>query len=134
MEQRRQGAADRQRPEAEPGRSGEGVWAGSQETAKTGLREEAGVRSDRRGQREGGETNRKGRRKHTGWAPRRRPRSPSRTQSSAEAPDTTPLTPLGTALLGATLPATGTPLSKSHPKARQLDLLSGKTFGKPETL
>lgn len=54
MEQRRQGAAERQRPEAEPGRSGEGVWAGSQETAKTGRREEAGVRSDRRGQREGG--------------------------------------------------------------------------------
>lgn len=36
MEQRRQGAAERQRPEAEAGRSGEGVWAGSQETEKTG--------------------------------------------------------------------------------------------------
>ena len=35
MEQRRQGAAERQRPEAEAGRSGEGVWAGSQETAKS---------------------------------------------------------------------------------------------------
>ena len=134
MEQRRQGAAERQRPEAEAGRSGEGVWAGSQETAKTGRwvwRRGQGVTGEGREKR--GDKPKGKEKTDTGWAPQRRPRSPSRTQSGAVAPDTL-LTPLGTAPLEATLPATGTPLSKSHPKARQLDLLSGKTFWKPETL
>ena len=132
MEGRRQGEAERQGPEAElsqeSGAERRG-WAESQESEKTGVGVGGGVMSDRRKGREEGETNQKGRRKQTQEGGPTQPRSPSRTQRPL-APHTPPhlCAPRQSPLL-----ATGTPLSESHPQARQLEVLSGKTFWKAKT-